>query len=302
MPTIGSVKAQITKAANALRALIQATDESMFHPSLYCNNTGMSLLELQKQKANVATTMCRVQQLLSRLEERWGRAEEYASEQTVSDKESEILDEFRAHWEANACDQVVEEAQLLLARLQGALVVVDTPIPSNDRSANANTIEATEKKPKQINTQEVPAKESSEIDILIGMDHYWSVISLNNNEKLPSGLVQSQTKLGPILSGFTNPSSQRVFTTSVEFEDNDESMDTMVRRLCALDSADMEEDHEADASEIIQQYYNTVRVINGLIHVRFPWKVKYPHLPDNKALALRRLESQYDKFRTDNKV
>ncbi|VDP12769.1 unnamed protein product [Heligmosomoides polygyrus] len=97
MPTIGSVKAQITKAANALRALIQATDESMFHPSLYCNNTGMSLLELQKQKANVAATMCRVQQLLSRWEERWGRAEEYASEQTVSDKESEILDEFRAH-------------------------------------------------------------------------------------------------------------------------------------------------------------------------------------------------------------
>lgn len=137
--------------------------------------------------------------------------------------------------------------------------------------------------PEQINAiQEVPAKESSEIDILIGMDHYWNVTTLNNNEKLPSGLVQSQTKLGPILSGSTNPCSQRVFTTSVEFEDNDASMDTMVHRLCALDSADMEEDHGTDASEIIQQYYNTVRVINGLIHVRSPWKIKYPHLPDDR--------------------
>ncbi|VDP49403.1 unnamed protein product [Heligmosomoides polygyrus] len=113
----------------------------------------MSLLELQKQKASVATTMCRVQQLLSRLEERWRRAEEYASEQTVSDKESEILDESRAHWDANACDQVVEEAQLLLARLQRALVVVDTPIPSNDRSANAINTRGDREKAKYSNTR-----------------------------------------------------------------------------------------------------------------------------------------------------
>ncbi|VDP54864.1 unnamed protein product, partial [Heligmosomoides polygyrus] len=147
--------------------------------------------------------------------------------------------------------------------------------------------------PEQMNTDHtVPPKGSSEIDILIGMDYYWSVINLNHNEKLPSGLVQSQTKLGPIISGPSIPSFYRVLTTSVEFENPDKTVDAMVRRLCALDSENMEEDRDINQLEIIQQYYDTVQVINGLIHVQFPWKVKYPHLPDNKALALRRLESQ----------
>lgn len=51
--------------------------------------------------------------------------------------------------------------------------------------------------------------------------------------------MQSQTKLSPILSGPSILSFHRVLTTPVEFEDPDKTIDTMVRRLCALNSENM---------------------------------------------------------------
>ncbi|VDO19853.1 unnamed protein product [Heligmosomoides polygyrus] len=72
MPTVGSIKAQITRAANALRTLVDTTEESLSIPPSNIN-TGN-------------------------------------------------LDEFRAHWEINGCDQIVERAEELIAKLQAALV------------------------------------------------------------------------------------------------------------------------------------------------------------------------------------
>ncbi|VDO34093.1 unnamed protein product [Heligmosomoides polygyrus] len=47
------------------------------------------------------------------------------------------------------------------------------------------------------------------------MDYYWSVVDLNRNRQLPSGLVKSYTKLGPLLSG-PNAPFPRVLSTSVD--------------------------------------------------------------------------------------
>ncbi|VDO87407.1 unnamed protein product [Heligmosomoides polygyrus] len=143
--------------------------------------------------------------------------------------------------------------------------------------------------------------DTADVDILIGMDYYWSVIDLNHNQKLPSGLVKSHTKLGPILSGPNAPFPQ-INSTVVEQKESKSDTDSMVRRLLALDSADADEDRDTTDSEIIQQYNDTVQMIKGIIHVKFPWKASHPHLPDNKALAMRRLESQYRKLHVNPKM
>lgn len=93
------------------------------------------------------------------------------------------------------------------------------------------------------------------------MDYYWSVIDFNNNEKLPTGLVQPHNKPGPILSDSNISSFHRVLTTTVEFEEPDKTIDTMLSRLCILDSPNVIEDRYINESEIVQQYYNTVQVI-----------------------------------------
>ncbi|VDO47583.1 unnamed protein product, partial [Heligmosomoides polygyrus] len=101
--------------------------------------------------------------------------------------------------------------------------------------------------------------DTADVDILIGMDYYWSVIDLNHNQKLPSGLVKSYTKLGPILSGPNAPFPQ-INSTLVEQKESSSDTDSMVRRLLALDSADANEDRDTTDSEIIQQYKDTVQM------------------------------------------
>ncbi|VDP33660.1 unnamed protein product [Heligmosomoides polygyrus] len=103
MPTVGSVKAQITEAANALRTLADAIPPSNI-------NTGMDPTEIRKQKTTAATTMYHVQHI-DPARRTVGKGGEYASKQIASDGEPGNLHEFRAHWEANACDQIVERAE-----------------------------------------------------------------------------------------------------------------------------------------------------------------------------------------------
>ncbi|VDO34617.1 unnamed protein product [Heligmosomoides polygyrus] len=146
-----------------------------------------------------------------------------------------------------------------------------------------------------------PTKGTADVDILIGMDYYWSVLDLNHNRKLPSGLVQSQTKLGPVLSG-PNTAVTQVTTDPIRQHESERETDDIVRKLFALDSAELDDDRDTVNTEIIQQYYDTVKAIKGMIHVQFPWEPNHPFLPDNKPLALHRLESQYRKLHANPKL
>ncbi|VDO20621.1 unnamed protein product [Heligmosomoides polygyrus] len=99
------------------------------------------------------------------------------------------------------------------------------------------------------------------------MDYYWSVVDLNRNRQLSSGLVKSYTKLGPLLSGPNAPytklgpllSGPRVLSTSVDQKAINADTDSVVRRLLALDPDGLDEDRDTADSEINQQYYNTVQ-------------------------------------------
>ncbi|KAL6739746.1 hypothetical protein Aduo_013165 [Ancylostoma duodenale] len=150
----------------------------------------------------------------------------------------------------------------------------------------------------------VDVNEKSDVDVLIGIDYYWDVVDLNRNQQLPSGFVLSYTKFGPVLSGLRTSSSSYVNTatsfkpSAVENEEHKET-DEIVRRLFGLESAGLTDDPSESDESVIQQYYSTVKIIDGLIHVKFPWKSNHPFLPDNEGLTLRRLESQYAKLHTD---
>ncbi|EYB84925.1 hypothetical protein Y032_0307g2026 [Ancylostoma ceylanicum] len=98
------------------------------------------------------------------------------------------------------------------------------------------------------------------------------------------------------------PSHSHCAGRSLEDDELTSKTDRMIRQLFELESAGITEESEAETSEIIQHYYNTVIVKDGLIYVKFPWKSHHPHLPDNKALAMRRLENQYAKLHTDLNV
>uniref|UniRef100_A0A183GSM3 Integrase catalytic domain-containing protein n=1 Tax=Heligmosomoides polygyrus TaxID=6339 RepID=A0A183GSM3_HELPZ len=108
--------------------------------------------------------------------------------------------------------------------------------------------------------QKHPRTGSINVDVLVGMDYYWSVVHLNRSRQLSSGLVKSYTKLGSLLSG-SNAPFPRVLSTSVDQKAINADTDSVVRRLLALDSEGLDEDRDTADSEVIQQYYNKVQVI-----------------------------------------
>ncbi|KAL6731694.1 hypothetical protein Aduo_002532 [Ancylostoma duodenale] len=147
-----------------------------------------------------------------------------------------------------------------------------------------------------------PADEKVPVDVLIGIVYYWKIVGLRKNERLPSGLILSQTRFGPVISGLIDLGSSNVTSVvtllSNTVQDNDHAeTDELVRSLFGLDAVGSQDPACASVDvQVIERFYRTVRVINGSIYVKFPWKSDHPPLADNKALAVRRLESEYDKL------
>ncbi|KAK6020957.1 hypothetical protein OSTOST_13381, partial [Ostertagia ostertagi] len=72
------------------------------------------------------------------------------------------------------------------------------------------------------------------------MDYYWDVVDHKCNRQLPSGLVQSNTKLGPVLSGNASPASSRTHSVSdtdpTENHQDAAEVERLVQRLFGLES------------------------------------------------------------------
>ncbi|KAK5969806.1 hypothetical protein GCK32_021708, partial [Trichostrongylus colubriformis] len=98
-----------------------------------------------------------------------------------------------------------------------------------------------------------------EIDILIGMDHYWDVVEFNSGYQLPSGLVKSYTKLGPVLSGRKSSSITRSYTTSESIESEENNTNRMINDLFGLEAVGTQDDADDSENSIIQHYYGTVK-------------------------------------------
>ncbi|KAK6756436.1 hypothetical protein RB195_014696 [Necator americanus] len=103
-------------------------------------------------------------------------------------------------------------------------------------------------------------------DILLGIDYFWE----NHLTTLPS----------------TPPRSEDDITRLWDLD-----------RLGITEDPDPSVDKEEDA-RILKRFQDTAQVIDGYLHVQFPWKSCHPRLADNKMLALKRLQSQYRSFQT----
>ncbi|KAK6019168.1 zinc knuckle, partial [Ostertagia ostertagi] len=99
-----------------------------------------------------------------------------------------------------------------------------------------------------------------EVDILIGMDYYWDVVDFSSSRQLPSGLVESETTLGPVLSGCQSSTSSAVHTaseTDLQQEDQTRETDRIVQHLFGLESLETKDEVDESNESIIKHYYNT---------------------------------------------
>ena len=154
------------------------------------------------------------------------------------------------------------------------------------------------------------------VDILIGLDHYWSLVK---NESIKKGcLVAQNTELGWMLSGYYNGLHENKNSIQLFCHQMLPVSDDLVSQLWKLDSVGITDSKgdDKDKSVVLQQFNDTIIREDDRYSVRLPWK---PHcmnkLIDNRAMALSRLKSlsrklkaqplvkeQYDKNITDMEV
>ncbi|CAJ0593445.1 unnamed protein product [Cylicocyclus nassatus] len=90
-----------------------------------------------------------------------------------------------------------------------------------------------------------------EVDVLIGIDNYWRVVDLHRNEKLPSGLILSHTRFGPVLSGLSYPVVSEI-TSSATTLLNDDAPGTkqLLRSLLGLDTLGLDDSDEISGFQL----------------------------------------------------
>ncbi|KAK6760698.1 hypothetical protein RB195_021961 [Necator americanus] len=142
--------------------------------------------------------------------------------------------------------------------------------------------------------------------VLLGCDQLWPLLSTTNPQHiLPSGLMVIPSKLGYLLSGRQERSSEKKY--SLRKSGNFHSA-----RISALDAEEVEEwdrywslessgieeyagtkcEEKAQINAEIMQYFNnTIEKRHDGYYVRLPFKKNCDTLPTNKTLAYRRLIS-----------
>ncbi|KHJ98247.1 hypothetical protein OESDEN_01775 [Oesophagostomum dentatum] len=101
------------------------------------------------------------------------------------------------------------------------------------------------------------ANERVEVDVLVGIDHYWRIVDLHKNEKLPSGLIQSHTPFGPVLSERMVPERSNATSTvasqSGESDTEDDDTEELVRSIFGLDTIGLEDQTNVSMRRIAAQ-------------------------------------------------
>lgn len=140
--------------------------------------------------------------------------------------------------------------------------------------------------------------------ILLGCDYLWNLMKPSTNLSLPSGLQLIPTKLGYIISGRQEDTDQKltVSCTLQEYETEKETWD----RYSSLESTGTGEYNGSQQTElqkinerVLESFKESIERRKDGYYVRLPWKENRPELPDNKALALKRLERILDMYQSD---
>ncbi|EYB83843.1 hypothetical protein Y032_0328g2642 [Ancylostoma ceylanicum] len=131
MSAAGYIKGQITKAANALRTKKSGFDASILERFDPTEDPGECLHLLHDRKSTLINTSASLRKSLVTLKEKWGLAENFAHENPESDSSLPLLEEFQTHWEDTGLDQLVDETEELITKLETALML----LPSSDSTS-----------------------------------------------------------------------------------------------------------------------------------------------------------------------
>ena len=131
---------------------------------------------------------------------------------------------------------------------------------------------------------------SSNVDILIGSDHYWDLVT-GGVLRATGGPIAIHTKLGWVLSGPAvsrdlNQCSMNLVTTHVLMTDTQH--DSLTEQLCSfweLESLGIKEPEPTLYDELT----NTIKFADGRYTVPLPWREFHEPLPDNYDLCFKRL-------------
>ncbi|KAK6758339.1 hypothetical protein RB195_015886 [Necator americanus] len=146
-----------------------------------------------------------------------------------------------------------------------------------------------------------PGKGHVQIDVLIGIDYYWQVIDPQKSYRLRSGLILSNTRFGPIMSG-SRDRTKELLTSAVE-PTRDVSVgrqrngtERSVRDLSGYDTAVWDNPIIVGA-DTIRRKDEKVRVMSDSTYAQFPQKSYHPQLRASRVSADRHLEDQRDRYR-----
>ena len=146
---------------------------------------------------------------------------------------------------------------------------------------------------KGLSLAEADANKSQEIQILIGLDHYWDIVT-GETIKGDLGPIATATKFGYILSGFYRngsvEGSQALSTTVLRVHDYSKvDFDVQCKNFWELETIGIKEENDSEAFDI------KIKKEEGKYHVSLTWKRDSEILGDNynlaeRSLALRRLQ------------
>ncbi|VDO94098.1 unnamed protein product [Heligmosomoides polygyrus] len=130
MSGIGATKAQIT--VNHNHTLRKALEEA--ERQLAPARTEAESAQVSRQGVSVSSTSITTHNTFGvSLRDRWDGAHALAEGQASPEEEAIVLGDLQSHWDANACDQFIADAERLLARVNAAQ---DMVIPSAPSSAS----------------------------------------------------------------------------------------------------------------------------------------------------------------------
>ena len=147
--------------------------------------------------------------------------------------------------------------------------------------------------------------EGLQIDILIGLDYYWSFLTGGTIRGEFGGPIALESKLGWILSGQVE--SPPATTVAMNVTDShvlnigfceEANLETKLSRFWDLESIGITKKEES----IYEDFTNEIEFKEGRYEVRLPWKLNHPTLPDNYKASERRLQSLFSRLKNDSEL
>ena len=135
----------------------------------------------------------------------------------------------------------------------------------------------------------VSAGEEVNVDILLGLDWYWRVMS-SEMVSLMEGMMAQRSVFGWVLSG-TLPPSTRMGRSCMLSHQMFCATDSIITSFWDLESVGVASDEASrrDDDSVMTQFEESVTYDGSRYQVKLPWKSNMPKLLDNEAQARQRL-------------